>query len=597
MKKSLFPLVMAFLLFLFVSPTLAAAGLGEAVERLPEDTQLLIQFSSAKALHQCLPMTETTVFGQPIQDLEEIKTKMGFNPFSLKELEANGFDTGKPMGVAFSDLIVQQKEEPPHFNMVFFLPAKDPKKALETVKSLIGKDGKGAKFTQEGDLWKFESPPAGPNAQPTHGYLMAQSGYLFVGGNPKADAKPFMERINGEKPLAKADIFRQVIDKIDAAQELFIYADVAGLAEKNLETIQQFSQDSPGMTGPNMPGIQYIKDYQGMGVSADLESSDLRLKSVLNLVKDSKLLDMFQEVEASRDVVLGFKEDPALLMGFAVNLARYYRMILESLAPESRQGFEQQLAKFKTDYGIDLEKELVDNLGDNLNLGIYDGMSINMANYNTLLSLEVKDPDKMRALMDKFITKMPPEQQAMINKMPLGGQDVYIMMMGPAQLYLGLKGNDLLATVGKPMYEKALNADPSAGFLSKLKSEQLQSILKKDLSFFYLNIHQTFLAVKNFAFMLQQFSPQSQVIITPEISELVGRFDYLLFSSRLKKNTMLGDSIIKTNFEKPFFHGLQEVVEKARAIEMPPPGAGGAAPSPQGQPPQGQGSQGGQPQN
>jgi len=43
----------------------------------------------------------------------------------------------------------------------------------------------------------------------------------------------------------------------------------------------------------------------------------------------------------------------------------------------------------KSAFGIDIENEVINNIAGNLNLGVYDGGSITMGNFNTLLTLSV----------------------------------------------------------------------------------------------------------------------------------------------------------------------------------------------------------------
>jgi hypothetical protein len=246
------------------------------------------------------------------------------------------------------------------------------------------------------------------------------------------------------------------------------------------------------------------------------------------------------------------------------NIQTYWKMIQDALDKNDLNTIKQQFATIKTDYSIDVENDIIQNLGHNFSIGMYDAMSINMANINTVAAIEFKDPVKMKAVMEKFIAKMPPGQQSTINK--INGSEVYMVPAGPVQIYAGFIGNNLAITLGKPMFEKAMSAELENGFIKAFKDEPLRTSLQKDISIFFFDVGEAMYAVKNFAPMLAATSPEAQIVMMPEFQKIVDPFDYMSAVSRIDGNAMVGEFLFKTSFNKPFFQGVKDVTAQIQAL-------------------------------
>ncbi|WP_245809247.1 DUF3352 domain-containing protein [Desulfamplus magnetovallimortis] len=305
-----------------------------------------------------------------------------------------------------------------------------------------------------------------------------------------------------------------------------------------------------------------LKDYKSTAISVDLKSSDLKAHFYVQIIESSKLFSLFKGITVNRDIVLGIPDSPALLWSAAQNMQNYWKLLQDTLDKETLELIKEGFHSVKTEYGIDLETELINNLGSNFSAGIYDGMSINMGNINTLISLEFKEPAKMVSLIEKAIAKIPEEQQQMVNRLDIKGSKVYMVPVGPLQLYAGFKGNHLVVTMGKPMFEKGLDADPSKGFLNSIKDKTLKDGLKNEISVFYMDLKEVFYTVKNFIPMLMTLSEDASIVMTPEFQKLADLFHYVSFIAKAGKDEMKGDFVIKTGFDKPFFKGVKDVSDK-----------------------------------
>ncbi|MBF0469630.1 MAG: hypothetical protein HQK61_12220, partial [Desulfamplus sp.] len=426
-------------------------------------------------------------------------------------------------------------------------------------------------------------------------YMISKNGYLFLGTNPVSDSRQFFESLGKDgKKLHATPVFTSVADKVNPSREFFLYVNLGRIFKANPHAMQYLkpaiageaeNENGQKSNSSDYPGLNYLKDYEGAGVSADLKSPDLKADFVFNVIENSPAFNLFKGVVPKRDIILGLKEKPLLLAGVVENFQVYWKMFQETLDKETLNTVIKNFSSIKTDYDIDVEKDLIDNLGNNISVGIYDAISINMANINTLAALEFKDPVKAKGVIEKIIAKLPPEQQSMINRLQLNGKEVYMIPAGPVQVYAGLVGNDFVITLGKPMFEKAMTADSASSFMSGFKDKELQKSLRQDISVFFFDVGEALYAVKNFVPLLAYANPESQIMMTPQFKKIMEPFDYMSGASRIDGNAMVGEFLFKSRFNKPFFQGIKDVTEQIEALKKTmniavPPGVGASTDQP-----------------
>lgn len=553
MKKFVVFITVLALIFLVGCPK-KEKEIEKVVNIFPENTEVLVKFSSFEALHKNSSMTDTSVFGQPIEGLEDIKEALGFNPFNLEELKAHGFNPSKETGFLVTDITMEQSGAGPNFTVLVFIPVTDEKKASETVKTAIQKESSDVKITEDGDITVFEK-----EGDPVKIYMAEKGKYLFIAANPKTDAKPFMESIlsTAETSLTTGKAYQDIVAKVSPEEEVFVYANVGKIFEKNLEAIKTLSKQSAGPGAPDIGAtLDLLSDYEGASFSLDLESPNFVLKSVANIAAESRLLKLMEGIQMNKNAALGLPEHPALLLSAALNASEYYKLFVEAMPEEEANNLKMQFEGLKSMLGIDIESDVINNIAGNLNLGVYDGESITMENFNTLLTLTVKDETVLKGVIDKIIPMVPPE---MVSQQAVGDTEAYVVMvpMLPVQLYVGIKDNTLIAAAGKPMFEKALQGDVSSGFTAKLEDKDLTEKLKGDGSVLYVNVAETMKAVKNFEMFLSGFTGGQG--IDQKVQDVVSKFEYVLASNKLEGNTVFGDLIIKTTFTEPFFIEVEKL--------------------------------------
>lgn len=552
-----------FLAAMFLAMGLVAApALADVAEMAPESSELLIRVPALESIFNIFSITENSVLGQPIEDVEDIQEELRFNPLKLSEWKARGVDVTKSFGLIIDSLEISAENKKFSFNGAVFLPVTDANRAMDALKTIISKETPEIEWSTDGPFTMLKSPDGDDKS-----YFFEKAGYLFIGGAPDKDPRPFMERIaKAGKGLAENDDYKKATDRLSDKQEIFAYIDAARMMGKNIEAVKKLARESAEKkSGFDLAkNIDYLKDWKSAGLGIDFDTKDFIIDSVVNMEPGTKTLALVKDVHQDKGIVMGIKDAPALLISFGVKAREYYDMIMESMSEENRLRFQNKLEGIKADFGVDLASDVIDNLAGSLNLGLYDGVSINMMNYNALLTLNLKDGAKMTRVIETIIDRMPPEQKNIIQKITVETQESYmISFMGMVQLFMGVKDNNLIVALGKNMYDKALAADVNTGFLTNIKDPDLVSALKSDAtSIFYLNAQETFKAVRNFAPMLQHLSGDpGKPLIDETLINAVNQFNYLMSSSKVKDNDIISSLIIKTNFMDSFFQGVTNIAD------------------------------------
>jgi len=555
MKKLLLPLLA--LLILIAGCSKKESANQKVAEMLPENTELLLKFSSLSDMYKYLSVTETSSFGEPIENLDSVKKVFGFNPYNLKELESNGFDTKGAFGIAVSDFKWQNNSEDLDLNGLFFIPVSDGKKVFDAIKNIFKINPELATeytMTEDGEYLCIEK-----TGQPQKVYMRCFGGYLYISASLKNDSKDYLAKLSSGSlgKLSKSKYYQDVVAKVSDDEEFFSYVNINKLITDNLPAIDSLAKNSYSGTSAQLNSLDYLKDYEGAGASIDFANTNLVVNGVANFVKDSKAMNIMKQASFDKSKVLGIKENPLLLLSFALNYSEYYKSVMAALGDNGKNEATSYLEMIKKSFGIDLEKDLIDNLGGNVNFAMYDGATINMMNYNALLTVNVKDEAKVRAVLDKFIDKLPPEQKNLVRKE--NGNYIYTFG-GFLQLYAGIKDKNLIVSIGQPMFDKAMAADPKTGFINGLKDKELAKDLEDQSNILYIDVAETFKAYNNVAGLLSQFT-QTQPL-DPERQNIINQFEYFLFSGKAVDNSITAKYMIKTKFQEPFLISLVKMVSK-----------------------------------
>ncbi len=530
---------------------------------VPEGTEFMAKTASLEKMYSLFSVNGTTIMGSPVKDAEDMKRKWGFNPLVLDELRANGFDTAKEIGLAADNVKWQESGGDPVLDCLILVPVTDGKKAMAAVERCILNDKPGTVFEKANDISLFRHPE---NA--LYGAIAQKENYLFIAFNRKSEVSGFMNQVlKSTKSVKETSIYKDVISRTDAGKDIFVYANFGKIAQNNYENLKNMSQKqgrTPGMDRH----LAYFKDYEGAGLSVDASQKDLRVAGLLNIREGSDLLKISQNIRFNKHTVLGLGKSPALLLTSAVNFQEYYRIIQDTLSQEEKTAWQNTLSDFRNRYGVDGEKDILSNIEGSFNMGIYDGRSINMSNYNLLATIGVKDGKKMQAVMDTMYQSLSPEEKNMIRKDSIQGNEAYVItVMGIFQICAGVKDSNLIFAAGFPMFEAAVSGNPETGFLSRMEDKELANQLKRDTGIFYVDMQEVYAAMNNFPFLMQQMNEGQPA--NPNSGEAMRQMEYLLLSTGTEGNSFRMDMTVKTRFSEPFFQGMEKISQQMKPAANP----------------------------
>lgn len=524
---------------------------------LPAAAEVAVTGPGLSRLFDHFSVTATSVFGQPVPGPEWAE-RLGFNPLVLKEWAERGMDTGRPLGLGGSD----PRSGPDggwHGAVLLCLPTTDGKKARATAEALVNRSLPDAVVSVEGEFFRFAEASKG-----LQGAIAGRDGYLLAALGRAGVVMPLIRAaMAGETPLASVAGFQR-LQKRMPDQDLRIFIDFEPF-RRRMET-GGGAMAAPFLTGESARQLRRsATDYRWGGAGLDLAPSDLTIHGVLALRPDSPTRRMMvAEPPGGRAPLLAAPSRPLFLSIGAIDPPAYLETLRAEMTAEQRKAFDARLAAMGETWGIDVERELVGNLTGGFGVGVYDGLSLNMANYNTLFSAGVRDSGMARRTLAAVVGRLAERGGVTVTETRVGETDaVAISVMGFLQLFAGVNGDRLLVSVGRRMFQEAVAggepappADPAAA----------QS-LKGDPGVFFLDVGELLKAARNFSFLLTQLNrgrPVDFAALAP-----LEQLRYVMSAARPEGELVTGEFRVGTRFSQPFFKGLREVAAAVAAARKP----------------------------
>ncbi len=528
-----------------------------AARILPDNTALYFKAKSLDMIYKNFSIDETSAFGFEIKEVEKAKEDLGFNPLSIEELKSQGVDVAGEIGVALTSLEMNlDPEQPPAADFFFFIPVTDGGKVIERIKEITRKNSPESEIVENEGVTSISSQKEKDLSMA----LREKDGFVLVAFSHKKNAADLLKSFS-EKPLSDMQSYKDVAGKIDSTRSLFLYANMKEILDKNKEAIANFlkshEEKKEEIGNPFSNIVELASGYTSMGISWDFEGPDLIMNDVRNFKKESDIAKLYSDVNINKDAILGFKDNPVLLISGGANWFEYYNQMIKTSNEQDAEAIKAQLKAMKESTGIDIVADFIENLDGSVNLGIFDGASVTMMNYNAVLSFNIKDEKKALDLIENALNLMPPEKKGMIQKQNIGNVDTYVINAGFLQAYAGIKDKDLTIAVGKPTYEKALSRDVSGGFTSKMEDAQLKDALGGDGNYFYMDFPELLKIYQNFA-PLMEGQPGAP---TKEQMEMFKKFNYFLLANTLNETSDSNLYLFKTKFTQPFFISLKDIVQ------------------------------------
>ncbi|GMT48999.1 MAG: hypothetical protein IEMM0008_0538 [bacterium] len=424
---------------------------------------------------------------------------------------------------------------------------------MTTIKGLVKKNAPGTKVTNDAGITIFDG--GGKNQQL---YAVEKDAYLFFAMSSKGNGKSLIQSVlSGKSSLTDSKSFKDIAEHIDSSQDFFAFADMKKITSSNMDLIKKSLSDLSLMfLDVDMTRfLGYLKDYEGIGLNIDLKSSDFLADLVVNINPSSGLLKLDKNITYNKKTVLGISEPAALFISTGINVSESYKMLVT-------KPVQDEVESISKEYGINVEKDIIENIAGDFNLCSYDGSSLSKRNYNTIFTISVKDEGKVKEVISKIRKKLPPMYASFITEEKVGSVNAYHINAFVVQIYMGLKDGNLIITSSKPMFEKAIKGDPSKGFLTKLDDKNLvKSLSGKSESIFYINVDEVFKALKNFGMLAEFGGSQGE-----KVNDMVKQFKYLLISSKTIENSATSHFVIKTKFNKSFLEGIKDIKDSFKLL-------------------------------
>ncbi len=519
---------------------------------LPEKTDIFITVPSISDIYRHFSIRRDRIFGNPVKEISKIEKNLGINPLSIWDLKSIGIDTTRETGFFISGLKIEKKKKPV-MNVFLYLPLSDNQLFMQRIKSAIEKNAPKVTFTEKDGYTVM-----GKEGQKDKIYMIKIKNYLLIGTNTNGDAVPTIKRIlSGESNLQKSKQYRDFSSRFKSSGKIYCYADIEGILNNNRDAFKKLYKSLKVYDRNSIEKLMNAyQDYRNAALTLDLENSDFNLDIYYLLKPRAKTLSLFKGIIFNRTSILGIEKNPIFLAILGFNTEQYYKYFMSMMPEIFSKSLKKKFADIRKEYKLDVEKEIIPNLGGNFNLGMYDGKTLNMFNYNALLTLTVKNRRTFEKAIKK-ITKTVPKEMKMREKIAGVNTDVY--SMGMVKIYSAFKGNQFILSPSKPVFEEALRAKKTGGFTKTMKDKKLVASMKKDISMLYINVDEAVLALRN-------FGPMSK-LNSPDLQNQIKKFVYLLISSKIKKTFISGTVIVKTRFNDPFFIGLKKVVDEAKRLK------------------------------
>lgn len=548
--------IILFIVFsICTSPAWAGAG-----PKLPSDAETCIRIPSVRTLFNRLLVTPNSILGHPIEGLDQIQKKFGFNPFSIKELEKIGLHPDAPWGYLFQGFTWKNPPDDPEYAYVVFLPAHSPEKLNKNIDNLIKRNYPEIQHKTEEGITTYRIPltvgPKGKESSLRRIHLITLNNYVFIEFDNIENKPPYLKTIrNIRTPLENTPEYQHAIQGIPRDSDIFLYIHIKPIMDRNYPLISK-AMDSEKKTTPNLKmgnTLETLKDCRTFSASFDASTKDFISYSKVALIPGTTTHSLFQNTRPATNSLVHLVEIPVCLLSFTFNIEDLYKQFFSSLTKTEAENMKMQFKTIQSSTGIDIEKEIIENLEGNVSMGIYDGLSINLLNYNALITLNLKDGEKMRQVIRKAANTLPQEKKHLLTQTSVSGVDTYVMMAGVFQVYFGIIDNVLVIAQGKPVYQNAVQAKQGRGngFMGQNTPQEIKNTILKNPNYMYINFQELKKVFTNFS---QFFKGK-----TNEAQKAISAFDklsYLISSSRLNNNDVVSELYIRTLFEQPFFSGI-----------------------------------------
>ncbi len=523
---------------------------------LTKETEAILNLKSIKSTFSNFEINDNSIFGINIDNevVPFFKKLISINPLNLKELESIGIDINKEVGVAFSDILFG-KHDLSSISIISYIPLKDSKKFLNHIESKFVNghhvNFDELSFIKENGYIKISGKRADERL-----YLLVKNNYLFVVINPLAPqlALNTVKSLIVEKSLIKDNkVFNKTIKLAKINSGIYLYSDIEKIINSNQVRIEKEFRNKAKL---GQTVINALKSYKALAVSIDFDSNDFIMNAVALLNKDSKVFSILKDIKYDNSIILGVDKPALMLMSFGINVKEYLKFIKSFMEERDNARMDEEIKRVDKEFGINLQKDLINNFDGNFGYATYDGMSISTTNYNSIMTIGFKNVKLIENLLDKvLLSKKLEKVKKYVNKTSIKGKTVYVINAMVVQVYAGFHKNKLIIASNKNMYEAVMNSSKEKGFYKYAKNDKILNELSNGDIIFYVSFLEVIKALNNFKALL----PPKIIAVATDILELL---NYFSTNVNMNDDTVSVSYMLKTNSKKMFFPSVADLVKK-----------------------------------
>lgn len=533
----------------------------------PENSMAFLRFSSIEKLFTTFNVKPESVMGESVaEDRSEMIKKMGFDPMNISEYDKVGFDTKREFGFVLNYFKADSSAmDASQVHFGFLVPVKNKDNAYKYIKEAIEKNKEEGLVISESNGMISITSAEENNFLAT---IKADSEYMIFSFslNSQETADAFL---NAPKHLADSPNYKEISESVDLASDAAFYMNFKSFFTVNEQAMTNLTMNP--MFGQNeLKSVEFLKSYRGFGITADLSKSDLIVNAVTFLDAGNPLNKLIENTKSDKSVILNFEKKPAVLLAIMINAGEYLNFYLNSAPEDIKNEFDSKIAETNQSLGIDIRKDLIDQLAGSINLGIYDGANVNMMQYNTVINFNVRNSAGFIALLEKtkattgmtLVEKSQYEQLFQI--VPKNEITVYSIFMGMAAAYVVIENDNVSVITSKEYVSDLMNKD-NPKFIEKT-DKTVADKLKNDQNYLYIDFAEAYLAGKNIYQLYLGFSgAENQLDVKAD--NFAKNFDYLYAGGNYKGEKATAEFVVKTKFQKPFFVALMEELDKLKPAE------------------------------
>lgn len=529
----------------------------DILDLLPDSTQMIFSVKSIDDTIKSSGLQEKTFFGEPTEKLKkELRNELGFDLTDIKQLKNLGINISGNAGFILSEFKLKEDvNQEPDFVFSIFLPVSDEAKAIASLKKLfLGNKKVKVTLGKEDNLNYFKK-----NNEKV--YFFSKKGFLFLSFGKSPNVTQFISSLKSDKKLRDHAFYQELSKAIQPDnKDMIFYLNAQSIFSQPFEKLGENAFDSEKQK--LLSTFAMLKDYRGILVSMALNKKDLILSMGASLEKGSSILELSKPTSVNRDLILSISEKLGLLLSMSFDPMKYFEFFTKFLGANEMASVNQGFESFKTQYGVDLKHDLLENMDGNINLATFDGKTISMFNYNTVLTIGLKNPDITKAALNKIFEAIPAEQKGMITK----NGDHYLINAMVVQISVGFKKNNLVIASSQAMFDKI--SGQGKGLLNKIKDPKVKEAIGNTVPWIlYLSADEINLVVKNLLTMSggqNQQKSAAQKKQEKDIQNLIAQFEYLFITSDLQDNLATAELVVKTRFKDAFLKSLSHLIGKMK---------------------------------